>query len=185
MNEARLIIKKLILLCLIGSLTIISVSCQGKPSEKPPIHFNQNMDSQPKYKPQAESYFFVDKSTMRPPVEGTVPIDYLREDGAFYRGRTESGEFVDTIPMTVDMALLQKGQQEFGIYCTPCHGAVGDGNGIVIKKGFILPPNFHDQKVRDFADGYIFDVISNGVRSTRPARSNSATSASITGCTVS
>lgn len=146
-------------------LTVLMMaSCQGTPGDDPPIHLNPNMDSQPKYKSQAESHFFVDKSTMRPVVEGTVPVGYEREDDAYYRGIDSNGEYITSIPIELSMDVLLRGQSQFNVYCSPCHDRTGSGQGMVIKKGFLPPPNFHEQRIVDFADGYYYHVISNGVR---------------------
>lgn len=140
------------------------VSCQGRPSEDPPIHLNPNMDNQPKYLPQETSEFFVDGATMRTPVEGTVAIGELRADDAYYRGKDAEGNPITEIPVNITLPMLKKGQERFDIYCSPCHGRTGDGQGIVVKKGFLPPPSFHEQRVRDFTNGHIYDVITNGIR---------------------
>jgi Cytochrome C oxidase, cbb3-type, subunit III len=147
------------------SLTLILLSCfRGTPSEKTAIHLNPNMDDQEKYKAQAKSEFFSDGRNMRMPVEGTVARGELNEDDAFYRGKDAGGNYIKTIPLEVTHTFIKRGQQRYNIYCSPCHSLSGDGKGIVPKRGFLPPPNFHQDKVRAFDDGYIFDVISNGVR---------------------
>ncbi len=146
-------------------LLVLMVSCfRGGTSEKPPIHLNPNMDNQPKYKAQAESNFFVDGRTMRMPVEGTVAQDELFADKALYFGKKENGGFVKASPVSVDDELLARGGQRYNIYCAPCHNTSGDGKGIIISKGFLPPPNFHQDKYRQYPDGQIYDVISNGFR---------------------
>jgi mono/diheme cytochrome c family protein len=146
-------------------LLVLMVSCfRGGTSEKPPIHLNPNMDNQPKYKAQAESNFFVDGRTMRMPIEGTVAQDELFADKALYFGKKENGGFVKASPVSVDDELLARGGQRYNIYCAPCHNTSGDGKGIIISKGFLPPPNFHQDKYRQYPDGQIYDVISNGFR---------------------
>lgn len=151
-----------------GIMLIFLITAMGcyreRPSEKPPVHLNPNMDSQEKYKAQAESKFFPDGSTMRVPVEGTVARGYLREDSEYYRGKSETGEFIQSAPVDIDMNLLERGQERFDIYCSPCHGRVGDGRGIMISKGFVPPPSFHIDRLREMPDGQLYDVISNGLR---------------------
>jgi hypothetical protein len=147
------------------SLIIILGGCyRGQPSEKPPIHLNPNMFDQPKYKAQSSSQFFADSSAMRLPVEGTVARGDLREDDAYYRGKNRDGSLLKKIPVPLTMDLLNRGQQRFNIYCSPCHDRTGSGQGIVVKKGFLPPPTFHQPRLREVEDGHIFDVISNGIR---------------------
>ena len=146
-------------------LMILGVGCaRQSPSEKPPIHLNPNMDNQPKYKSQAESQFFSDGATMRTPVAGTVARGQLREDDEFFLGKKADGSFVKKAPVEVTIQLLERGQERFNIYCSPCHGRVGDGKGIVTSRGYTVPPTFHSDQIREFPDGQLYDIISNGVR---------------------
>ena len=137
---------------------------QGQPSKKPPIHLNPNMDHQQKVKAQAESNFFENGSGMRPPVEGTVAQGYLRENTVYYSGKDESGKLVAKMPVTITANLLQRGRERYTIFCQPCHDGVGNGKGIVVKKGFMPPPSFHLDRLRNAPDGHFFDVITNGIR---------------------
>ena len=122
------------------------------------------MDRQQKYRAQAYSPFFDDGATMRVPVAGTVARGELRDDDVFYRGKTAAGDFVRKGPLPVTMQLLERGQERYDIYCSPCHSRVGDGRGIMVTRGYVPPPSFHTDRIREFPDGQIFDVISNGVR---------------------
>lgn len=143
----------------------IFVSClQERPTENPPIHLNPNMDDQPKYEAMEESRFFLDKSAMRMPVEGTVARGQLNENSAYYRGKNANGNFIRKMPVHITLPLLERGQKRYNIFCAPCHGLTGTGQGIVTKKGFLPPPSFHLDRLRDIEDGHIFDVISNGIR---------------------
>lgn len=154
---------KVLVTCFV--MAFILMSClRGSPSEKPAVHLNPNMDDQPRYDPQEESKFFADKRTMRVTVEGTVARGELYEDDGLNRGRLANGEYLNTIPVDVSQEMIKRGQQRYNIYCAPCHSLSGNGKGIVIKRGFLPPPTFHQESVRNFADGYIFDVITNGVR---------------------
>lgn len=137
---------------------------RGRPSEDPPIHINPNMDNQPKYKAQSESQYFENGATMRMPVAGTVARSEDYKDTIFYFGKDANGNPVTENPLTITMQLLKRGQNRYNIYCAPCHGRTGDGKGIVVKRGYLPPPNFHQDLVRNYADGHIFDVISNGIR---------------------
>ena len=150
---------------LLLSFSFLMMACfRGTPSEDPPIHLNPNMDDQQRYDAQQKSPFFKDGREMRMPVEGTVARGELNEDDAVYLGKDEQGKFVTRIPLEITHDFIMRGQQRYNIYCSPCHSQAGDGKGIVVKRGFLLPPSFHQEKVRNFADGYIYNVISNGVR---------------------
>ncbi len=151
---------------LLAVFFLIAGCYQGRPSDKPPIHLNPNMDHQPKYRPQAESKFFSDGATMRTPVAGTVARGELKENTEFYSGKNVKGEFIKNLPDTLilDMNLLKRGRERFNIYCSPCHGRVGDGKGIMVTRGYVPPPNFHDERLLLLLDGQMFDVITNGVR---------------------
>ncbi|NOZ03172.1 MAG: cytochrome c [FCB group bacterium] len=158
-------IRKFLLLVILVTITLPGCF-RGRPSDKPPIHWNPNMDTQDKYKPERESEFFADKSTMRTPVKGTVAIGQLHEDEAYYRGKNAEGGFIPSNPMTLTRDLLLRGQERFNIYCSPCHGRAGDGKGIITKYEYPIPPtSFHQDRIRSMPDGQLFDVITNGIRS--------------------
>lgn len=151
----------------LGALAFISVfavtgCARGCTSSRPPIHLNPSMDDQPKVRPQAASTFFYNGAAMREPVPGTVPIGGLRENDAFFTGKGADGQFVAAIPHPVDDALVERGRQRYGIYCQPCHDARGDGRGILFQRGNVPTGNFHEEKILKYADGEIFDVITNG-----------------------
>lgn len=137
---------------------------RGQPKKQPPIHPIPDMDTQPRYTPQGVSTFFADSMAMRQPVYGTVARGHLNEDNAFYRGRDVNGNLVEHNSRTVDMELLQRGQKEFNIYCSPCHSKVGDGRGIMVQYNYVPPASFHDERLLKVSDGHIFDVITNGIR---------------------
>jgi mono/diheme cytochrome c family protein len=148
---------------LVAALLIL-VACQGTPTQRPPIDLNPDMDDQPKYLPQAKSEFFADSATMRMPVAGTVARGELRADDAYYRGMDADGNPVKRSPVPVTLKELERGQERFNIYCSPCHSRVGDGKGIMVQHGYVPPPSFHQDRIRDFPDGHIFDVITHGIR---------------------
>lgn len=144
---------------------VLIIGCQEQPFEKPPIHLNPNMDTQNRYNPQSSSEFFADGMSMRMPVPGTVAVDDLRNDNEYFYGTDDEGNFITTIPLPITTELLYRGQERFDIFCSPCHSRIGDGNGIIMQYKYpIPPPSFHTDKVRQMSDGYIFSVISNGVR---------------------
>ena len=151
----------------LGALALTSVialtgCARGCTSSRPPIHPNPSMDDQPKVLPQTASTFFFDGASMRQPVPGTVPIGGLKEDAAFFTGKGADGQFVATIPVTVDEAVRERGRQRYGIYCQPCHDARGDGKGILFQRGNVPTASFHQDKILKYPDGQIFDVITNG-----------------------
>ena len=153
---------------MVGALALTSLvplagCARGCTSSRPPIHINPSMDDQPKVRPQTASTFFFDGASMRQPVPGTVPIGGLKEDGAFFTGKGADGQFVATIPVTADEALLERGRQRYVIYCQPCHDARGDGKGIMFQRGKVPTASFHLDKILKYPDGQIFDVITNGV----------------------
>jgi hypothetical protein len=119
------------------------------------------MHDQPKYKALGASNFFEDRRASRPLVEGTVARGFLREDAALYTGKA-GDQFIKEFPLPVTAELLQRGQNRFNIYCTPCHGRAGDGRGLVVSRGAKQPPSYHIDRLRESPHGYFFDVITNG-----------------------
>jgi mono/diheme cytochrome c family protein len=122
----------------------------------------QDMQDQPKYKPQRPSEFFADGRSGRPEVEGTIARGSLEDDAAFYSGKDEKGADVEAFPMTVDKAVLVRGQQRYDIYCAPCHGRIGNGLGMIVRRGFKQPPSYHIDRLRTAPVGHFYDVITNG-----------------------
>lgn len=145
-------------------IALLSGCSRGRQSDRTPIHPNPNMDRQGKYLAQGESEFFANGSNMRMPVEGTIARGNLRDDDVFYKGMNSKGEFVKDIPVEITMQLINRGEERYNIYCSPCHSRLGDGRGIMISRGYVPPPSFHDDRIRQMPDGQIFDVITNGVR---------------------
>lgn len=158
------VLRNSLLILLLPVAVLASACLRERPSDKPPIHINPNMDSQPKYKAYRQSQFFADQSDMRQPVAGTVAVGSLKEDSRFYFGKEAGGAFVKRSPVSTTMELLSHGQERFNIYCAPCHSRVGDGKGIVVQRGMLPPPSFQDPRLVAVEDGYLFDVMSNGIR---------------------
>jgi len=121
----------------------------------------QDMHDQPKYKPFRPSDFFGDDRSARPLVEDTVARGQLRADATYFTGK-QGAMPVDVLPVSVTPALLRRGQQRYGIYCTPCHGQTGRGDGMVVQRGYRRPPSFHIDRLRNEKAGYFFDVITSG-----------------------
>jgi mono/diheme cytochrome c family protein len=151
-------------------LAITSGCYQGRPSEKPPLHVNPNMDNQEKYKALGENEFYPDGSNMRLPVAGTISRGNLREDVEYYTGKDAAGQFIAKNPVPLTMEIMKRGEDRFNIYCTPCHGRTGDGKGIVVQYGLVPPPSFHQDRLRLERDGYMFDVMTNGIRNMQSYR---------------
>lgn len=143
-------------------LLLAAIAARGCPSRRPPIHLNPNMDDQPKYRPQAPSLFFASGSTSQVPIATTIARGELREDSAFFDGRSPFGSFVSN-PVPVDAALVARGHERFDIYCRPCHGDSGDGRGALYRRSKLEARNLHDDRIKQMPDGQIFDVITNGV----------------------
>jgi mono/diheme cytochrome c family protein len=121
----------------------------------------QDMHDQPKYKPLAKSDFFGDDRSARPLVADTVARGHLRDDDHLYGGRV-GGQLAQTFPFPVTAEVLARGQERFGIYCTPCHGVVGRGDGMIVQRGFKAPSSFHNERMRSSPPGYFFDVMTHG-----------------------
>lgn len=146
-------------------LAILLGACRGQPSEKPQVQPIQNMYWQQKFKAYEPNDFFDDRRSMRLPVEGTIARGHLRADKAVYEGINEDGSFVQRIPVNVDRELIKRGQAQYNITCSPCHGLAGYGDGIIIGYGYVPPPSFHDERIVDMPDGEIYSAIYNGVNS--------------------
>lgn len=157
----------LVLIALLGL-----VGCRGMQSDAPPIHPNLNMDFDEAFGPQEANPFFADGMAMRQPVPGTVKRMGLRttESAPFYLGRDAAGAYVPTAPMEVTAAVLERGQERYEIFCAVCHGSTGDGQGIIMAGnggqgyGYAPVPTYHSDRLRAVEDGYLYDVITNGVR---------------------
>ncbi len=119
------------------------------------------MHDQPKYIPLRESTFFSDARSARPVIEGTVARGQLHDDELMYTGKV-GGEDATLFPMRVDERVMTRGQERFNIYCSPCHGRTGQGDGMVVRRGYRRPPSFHQDRLRAAPAGHFFDVMTNG-----------------------
>jgi mono/diheme cytochrome c family protein len=175
----RYIISILLIGTALGAAMVGMLGLPGRISHKPPVEiysdvYMPGMDRQPKLRPQKPFDFFENGISSQLPPAGTIarsePI--LTADGAVYRfedssvntGKiTGTTNFIPTNPLPVTGVLLKRGHERFDIYCSPCHGKLGDGNGITKKLG-VMPAvaNLHDQRIIEMADGEIFNTISNG-----------------------
>jgi mono/diheme cytochrome c family protein len=150
-------------------LTLSVLGLRGTKFTQPPMDVFPEwafpgMKRQPKYKPQSESKFFADGRTDRPIPAGVVSRDPLRNDDALYVGKSADGAWLRGFPaaVPVDGKLIARGQERFTIYCAPCHGALGDGNGITKQYGMGATPTYHDDRLRQMAEGEIFNTITHG-----------------------
>lgn len=159
--------------------TVSILGFRGSLSPRPPLELFNDMDRQSKYKPQAESQFFADHRTDRPVPAHTVARGrtaeadpaFLGADEHMYRGfrgepaaTPEETDWYHGFPdeMEINEALFERGQQRYTVFCTPCHGQLGDGNGITKQYGMAATPSWHEDRFRTMAEGQIFDTITNG-----------------------
>jgi mono/diheme cytochrome c family protein len=119
-------------------------------------NLHQDMGNQPKNKPLSPSDFFADGRSERMPVDNTVSRDALDNDDLVVA--KDSNNF----PLPVNEALLERGEDRYKIFCSPCHGLQGDGNGMVAMRGMKHPPSYHEDRLRQSPNGYFYDVITNG-----------------------
>ncbi|MBM3873602.1 MAG: cytochrome c [Verrucomicrobia bacterium] len=145
-------------------LTVGILGFRGSISSRPPLEVFPDMDRQPKLRPQDASTFFADGRADRPLPVGVVARGSMRADAAVYQGRAAVGDWVRGIPsaVTVDARFLQRGRERYSISCAPCHGALGDGNGITKAYGMGATPTFHDDRLRTMAEGEVYNTITNG-----------------------
>ena len=157
---------------LIIALCLLSIGCR------------YDMQDQPRYKYYKQSDFFADNRASRDLPAGTVPRGWLHENKAFYTGKVENPNLsapvqtttdasgntlvasfpndIDYFPVPVTRELIDRGQDRFNIYCIVCHGPIGNGDGMVVRRGFPKPPTYHDDRLRNAPVGHFFDVMTNG-----------------------
>jgi hypothetical protein len=121
------------------------------------------MHDQPRYESFEKSAFFGDRLSARPRMADTVSRDPLRVDQHLYTGQI-NGQLAPTFPFTVTLEVLQRGQERYNIFCAPCHGRLGDGQGIMVEYGLEEPPSFHTPDMQEESPGFYFDVITRGTR---------------------
>jgi len=121
----------------------------------------QDMHDQPKFTAHEQSDFFADQRSSRPLVEGTIAQGHLNEDELLYAGRV-GGQPATVFPSPIDDAVMRRGRERYDIFCSPCHGLTGEGDGMVVQRGYRRPPSFHVDRLRQAAPGHLYDVIANG-----------------------
>jgi mono/diheme cytochrome c family protein len=122
---------------------------------------HEDMHNQPRYEPLEPSEFFEDGRSSRPLVPGTVQYGAAPSDDVMFTGRN-GGELATELPMELTEVLLNRGQERFNIYCSVCHSRTGDGNGMIVQRGYRQPPNLHSDRLRGVPVGHFFDVMTNG-----------------------
>lgn len=121
----------------------------------------QDMHNMPKYIPLRQTDFYASNRSERPLVRGTVARGQLREDTLLYTGMVDGHE-ANEFPYPVTEEMVQRGQQRFNIYCSPCHGRTGRGDGMIVRRGFHQPPSYFEARLMNAPVGHFFDVITNG-----------------------
>ena len=121
----------------------------------------QDMHDAPSYDPLQGTDFFPNGAASRPLVPNTVARGQLRADEFLYTGKI-NGQVANEFPMPVTRQVLDRGQERFNVYCSPCHGRTGEGNGMIVQRGFRQPPSYHEERLRNAPVGYFFDVMTNG-----------------------
>lgn len=149
---------------ILGVALVVGIAgFRGSKSTRPPIELFDDMDRQPKLRPQTTTKFasWSDGQTSRPHPVGTVSRESAWEDSPFNTGK-QGGAFVEANPATITAEFLKHGQERYNVYCKPCHGAQGDGKGITSKFGMGNTANLHQDRLIKTQDGDIFNTISNG-----------------------
>jgi mono/diheme cytochrome c family protein len=121
----------------------------------------QDMHDAPRYEPLEASTFFANGQSERQPVVNTVARGQLREDRHLDEGIVD-GKPAETFPMPITDEVMRRGQERFNVFCSPCHGRTGEGNGMIVQRGFRKPPSYHEDRLRNAPVGYFFDVMSHG-----------------------
>ncbi len=122
----------------------------------------QDLFNQPKQKPLSASDFFEDGRAARPAVRGTIPRGHLNLDTHLYEGRA-GGKLATTFPFPITVEVMKRGRERYNIFCAPCHDRVGQGMGMIVRRGFRQPPSFHMDRLRAAPAGHFYDVITNGL----------------------
>ena len=136
----------------IGALTVLLACALG---------CHQDMYNQPRYDTLEESGFFADGRASRPRVPGTVLYKAASPTSEFATGRRNE-ELLDVPPVTVDLKLLERGRERFNIFCSVCHGRTGEGNGMIVQRGYKQPLTFHSERLRGVPIGHFFEVMTYG-----------------------
>ncbi len=142
-------LRKAGLVCALLCLALLAAGC------------TMTMRDQPRLDPYEPSTFLPKGQSAQPPVADTVPYGEARTDDALYTGQVD-GQYVEEFPFAITKDDLEYGRQRYDIYCAPCHGYTGDGDGMVVQRGFKNPPSFNQDRLREAAPGYFYYAITNG-----------------------
>ena len=148
-SSSNLIFRRLLLGLLAAATLLLMAGCRS------------DMQEQPYQRPLVESDFYADRRSARPIIPTTVARGHLDADTYFYTGKVGNNDG-DYLPFPVTTQVMERGQQRFKIYCTPCHGEIGDGNGMIVQRGYKRPPSYHIDRLRRAPIGYFFDIMTNG-----------------------
>jgi len=151
----RLSARRIILGCAVAGASLASGCTRDHKVQ------SYSMWNESRYKPYEQAAFFENNTTSQPLVPGTVARGQLRTNDALYTGRS-GGKLVTAYPMVIDAEVLKRGQERYTIFCAPCHAALGDGNGMIVKRGFAKPPDYAIVRLRNAPVGHFYDVITNG-----------------------
>ena len=121
----------------------------------------QDMQNEPKFIPQRGTTFYASGRSVRPQVEDTIARNQGVEDSYFYTG-IQNGKEGDGLPIPLTQATMERGQERYNIYCTPCHSRVGNGQGMIVQRGYLPAGDFHTDRLRNAPLGHFFAVMSNG-----------------------
>ncbi len=122
----------------------------------------QDLHDMPRFEPLEGSDMFANGAASRIPPAHTVARGQLNADTEKYTGANDAGEWVAELPIQATATVLERGEERYNIYCTPCHDRTGAGNGMIVQRGFKQPPSYHEERLRMMPVGYFFDVASNG-----------------------
>lgn len=150
MTRAAVLVVRVCQLPVIAAITV--AVCAG---------CHRDMYDQPRYETFEKSELFADGRSARPLVAGTIPYGDIEPNEALQTGRA-NGQLVTELPMPLNEALLRRGQERFDIYCAVCHGRTGEGNGMIVQRGYRVPPTYHSERLRGVPIGHVFDVATNG-----------------------
>jgi len=181
-TKNRIILASIILVLLALAPFAFVARARAQMSKKPRLHVFFDMDNQPKFQAQQMNPLFRDGRQMRLPVEHTMAVEDYVDDVAA-TGRM-SGQWVTAIPVPVDAALMARGQQQYNVYCAPCHGLSGAGDGMIARRAdelmqveaskWVPPTSYHSGTVLERPVGHIYNTITNGIRTMPPYRSQIA-----------
>src|SRR5208282_1195404 len=121
----------------------------------------EDMQNQPKFIPLRENTFYLDQRSARPLLEGTIARGQLEDDPLLYTGKVD-GKEMDQFPFAIGQQDLARGRERYNIYCSPCHSQLGDGNGMIVQRGFKRPPSYFEPRLLKAPVGHFFNVMTNG-----------------------